>query len=95
MPGVMDAILDLLVNRPQAKAVREVEFPGGEMEQDIPLPMPPGGRMDPALMAAQPPDVLGAMGKAASGYRSLRDTLGGMERARDRVTNESRQKRRK
>lgn len=92
MPNPMEMILDLLVNRPQANATRGVHFPGGQMQQDIPLPMPPGGQVDP-MLPPEPPDVLGAMGKAAGGYRSIRDSLAGMERARDAAGNQKRKRR--
>lgn len=77
----MDAIVQLLTNRAQSRATRMVHFPGGANEQDIPLPMPRGGQVDPNL---QQPDVLGAMGKAAQGYRSLSNMMQTIGRAQDR-----------
>lgn len=74
----------------QRRATRLAHYPEGERTEDVPLSMPRGGKKDPRL---EQPDVLDAMGKAASGYRSVRDSLAGMERAHDKAYAASHRKR--
>jgi hypothetical protein len=83
MSDMINNLVDVMVQR---RATKKANYPEGERTEDVDLPMPRGGRRDPRLPKEQP-DVLAAMGKAAGGYRSVRDSLAGMERARDRAAN--------
>jgi len=73
-----DEMVDMLTHRRLGLPNRGKRPP--EDAADIELPN--SGRTDPRL---DQPDVLGAMGAAAKGYRTVRDTFANQERARDKA----------